>query len=253
MGRTSKDLEATVERVERLRLRYDQLRRRLMRTIGTDDLERLDTSIARRRARIRHLDAQIEALESDRERLRGELIGCLHGAEALLVDLVDQLETLDGPAWSPTPIVGYSVFAVTDGRVTDGDHLWQESLLRPQCPGGLEDQPHEDASCRNEACGVLAWKTLDRLPDPAGGDLAAVVAVSLSGRIVEHTNGYRGETGRVAAMLAFDEDRWFRTRNREQIRSFITAPIDTFESLAAPIPGDGMLYLELDLFFGSVP
>ena len=41
MGWTSKDLEETVARVERLRLRYDTLKRRLRRADGVDDIERL--------------------------------------------------------------------------------------------------------------------------------------------------------------------------------------------------------------------
>lgn len=253
MSWTSKDLESTIERVQRLRDRYDLLRRRLRRTDGTDDIERLESSIARRRARIRHLDAQIDALDAERDRLRGEIVGCLHGAEALLVDLIDNLESLDGPCWTPTPIVGYSRFDVVDGALHDGDHRWDGSTLRPACPAGRVSPPHEHAACRGAACGVLVWKALDRLPDVSGAELAAIVEVSISGRIVEHDLGYRGESGRIAALMAFDGGHWFRTRDTDQIEWFTTSPLEAFGNLSAPIPDDGMVYLEVDLFFGGSP
>jgi hypothetical protein len=253
MGWTSKDLESTIERVQRLREKYDLLRRRLRRTDGTDDIERLDVAIARRRARVRHLDEQIDALDAERERLKGEIVGCLHGAEALLIDLVDRLESLDGPCWAPTPIVGYSRFDVVDGALDDGDHTWDEWTLRPACPDGRLSPPHENGACRDGACGVLVWKALDQLPDVSGAKLAALVEVSVSGRIVEHDLGYRGEFGRITALIAFDGGRWFRTRDTDQIEWFTTAPLEAFAELSAPIPDDGMLYLEADLFFGERP
>ena len=73
----------------------------------------------------------------------------------------------------------------------------------------------------------------------------------MSGRVVEHVDGYRAEVGEVISLVAFDDARWFRTRHSQQIDSFITSPTETFDQLAAPIPADAMLYVELDLFLGN--
>jgi hypothetical protein len=248
---TSDRLEETVQRVNRLRDRYDTLKRRLRRADGVDQIERLDASILRRRGRIRHINSQIERLVEERDRLEGEVLGCFHGAEALLVDLIDRLEALDGPSWSPDPIPGYSLLEVVRDVVHDGDHTWPEPMLRPGCPTGRPDTPHERVACASAACGVLAWKSLDKLPDLGANELRAVVEIALSGKVVEHTDGYRAEVGEIVALVAFDETRWFRSRDPDQIDSFVAAPVVTFDLLAAPIPVDAMLYVELDLFLGG--
>lgn len=249
----TEDLESATERVARLRHRYEELRRRLRRSLGVDDIARLDASIGRRRARIHHLNAQIEALEEERSKLEGEVVGCLHGAEALLNDLVDQLESLDGPAWSPTPIVGFTLLHIADGSIDDGDHRWSGAALSPTCPNGATGLPHAFGPCVDQACGVLAWKTLDRMSEVAGANLAAIAQVSMTGRVVEHTDGYRAAHGALTALVAFDGGRWFRTRDPGQIEAFATSPASTFATLAAPIPHDAMLYVEVDLFLGRHP
>lgn len=251
MDWTSDRLEATVERVNRLRLRYDTLKRRLRRADGVDEIERLDASILRRRTRMRHLDAQIERLVQERDRLEGEVLGCFHGAEALLVDLIDRLEALDGPSWSPEPIPGYVVFEIVVGTIHDGDHRWAAPTLRPECPSGIQDAPHTRAGCVSQACGVLAWKSIEDLPDLDGGGLRAVAELAMNGRVIEHTHGYRAEFAQLVAIVAFDDNRWFHSRDAEQIDAFVSAPAETFAALAAPIPADAMLYVELDLFFGA--
>ena len=251
MGRTSKDLEETVARVQRLRSRYDTLKRRLRRADGVDEVERLDASIQRRRSRIRHLDTQIDRLMDERDRLEGEILGCFHGAEALLADLIDKLEALDGPSWSPEPVPAFTILEIEDGTIQDGDHVWRTPLLRPGCPSGRWDGPHESSPCSALACGVLAYKSIDKLPGIGGGGLRAVAEVALSGRVIEHVDGYRAEVGEIVSLVAFDETRWFRTRYPGQIDWFVAAPSATFEELAAPIPADAMLYVELDLFLGN--
>jgi hypothetical protein len=248
---TSNDLEQTVERVNRLRLRYDTLKRRLRRADGVDEVERLDVSIRRRRARIRHLDSQIDRLMEERDRLEGEVLGCFHGAEALLVDLIDRLEALDGPSWSPDPIPGFTILGVIDGVAHDGDHAWTTPVLRPDCPSGRPDAPHERAACARLACGLLAWKSIEKLPEIGGHGLRAVAEVAMSGRVIEHTEGYRAEVGEIVSVMAFDDTRWFRSRYSGQIDWFIAEPTETFEALAAPIPADAMLFVELDLFLGG--
>jgi hypothetical protein len=248
---TSNDLQQTVERVNQLRLRYDTLKRRLRRADGVDEIERLDVSIQRRRSRIRHLNSEIDRLMEERDRLEGEVLGCFHGAEALLVDLIDRLETLDGPSWSPDPIPGFSILEAVGGVLHDGDHAWTTPVLRPSCPSVGPNAPHERAACAALACGVLAWKSIDKLPEIGGAGLRAVAEVAMSGRVIEHTDGYRAEVGEIVSVVAFDDTRWFRSRYVGQIDWFVAQPIETFEQLAAPIPADAMLYVELDLFLGG--
>lgn len=247
------DLESTWQRVRGLRHRYDTLRRRLRRADGVEDVDRLDASIGRRQARIRHLTSQIEALEAERTRLEEEVVGCLHGAEALLIDLVDHLERLDGPAWSPTPIRGFTLLDVVAGKLHDGDHPWSGSTLSPTCPHGLDGLPHVEDPCGRQACGVLAWKALDSVSEVSGVELAAVAELSMTGRVVEHADGYRSQHAALTALIAFDGNRWFRSRDPEQISTFARYPEQTFSTLAAPFPDDAMLYLEVDLFLGRHP
>ena len=250
MGWTSKDLGETAARVDRLRYRYDTLKRRLRRADGVDEVGRLDASIRRRSNQVHHLNAQIDRLTGERDLLEREILGCLHGAEALLVDLIDRLEALEGPSWSPDPVPGYTVLAVEGGVIHDGDHVWITPLLRAGCPSGHPDAPHERAACAELACGVLAYKSIDKLPEISGGALRAVAELAMSRRVIEHVDGYRAEVGEITSLVAFDDAHWFRTRDPNQIDSFVAAPAETFEEMAAPIPSDAMLYVELDLFLG---
>lgn len=251
MGRPSKDLEKTVARVNRLRHRYDTLKRRLRRTDGVDEVERLDASIQRRRNRLRHLNAQIDRLVDERDQLEREILGCFHGAEALLIDLIDGLEALEGPSWSPEPVPGYTILDVVGPFIHDGDHTWSTPTLQPGCPTERPDPPHQAPACAELPCGVLAYRSIDGLPAISGGTLQAVAELAMSGRVIEHVDGYRAQVGEIVSLVAFDDTNWFQTRNPDQIESFVIEPVETFDTLAAPIPPDAMMYVELDLFFGS--
>ena len=121
------------------------------------------------------------------------------------------------PMWSPTPIVGYRVWTLkADGVYGSVGHRWAAPTLTAQCmergSGDPAGAPHlaSQGACR-AGCGVNAFSTPASLVRSARSFAAPRVfagpawpvfgAVGLSGRVVEHGDGYRGQHARVIALV----------------------------------------------------
>ncbi|NND04649.1 MAG: hypothetical protein HKN91_17885 [Acidimicrobiia bacterium] len=105
--------------------------------------------------------------------------------------------------WSPEPIVGYRVWNVFRDRMQGFHSVWREPAFSAQCtlPDAETAAPHIVDGCE---CGVYAAKDPAWLKSHFAGAVAgprvALGRVALSGRVVEHTDGFRAQEARVIAI-----------------------------------------------------
>ena len=249
MAWLSDEIQHQEARIDALKARYEQLHRLSTPSDGDHVLHRLQGAVRRRRARFNALSTQIRDLNSERDRLETEVMRCLQGIEALLLDLVEDLEAATGPCWSPTPVTGFTSFVAIEGAMHDGDHVWASNTLNPACPrwSGATG-PHESEDCVQGGCGVHVFKSFREVPAPTGSCLTAIAEVALHGRVVEHSEGYRGAVGVVTALIAFDENNWIRTRTTDEIAQLMSTPDASFAASRVLIPANTMMYLEADAY-----
>ena len=67
--------------------------------------------------RIEHIRSQIEALGEESATLQRELLGYRKALTAHVADVVDRLLVEFGETWSPTPVVGYRLWALYPNRL----------------------------------------------------------------------------------------------------------------------------------------
>lgn len=127
--------------------------------------------------------------------------------EAWLAEMqrLDERVLLEAPMWSPTPVVGYRVWQMADRGMRGAWSTWSRPEYTAKCPkgGGV---PHTGRRCSmvGSGCGVYATKSLDSLvTEYSIGPTTrhAMAVVGLSGRVIEHTHGYRAERATVIALV----------------------------------------------------
>lgn len=129
------------------------------------------------------------------------------------------------PLWSPTPIIGYRMWRMhPDGVVEATGYRWPtpslSAVCRPRRSNLQPGAPHRrtDSACAG-LCGINAYatpqalvKAAERTPtrqrltsglSPIGNPLPEGVygTVALSGRVVEHEDGYRAEHAEVTCLV----------------------------------------------------
>jgi hypothetical protein len=191
-------------RVSALRERLDVLRERYG-SVGEDlrPLESLEQHIARRNSRIEILQQRIVEARAEIGRLSRERVGYLAGIEALLDDLIPKIEQRYGEGWTPAAIPGYRMWNVVDGQVVGAVTPWTDRSKSAVCLNGVSgvDLPHSNGRCGPPACGVYATKQpeyvfarMQRMRNWAIG------LVGLTGKVVEHTHGFRAHTATIEAL-----------------------------------------------------
>ncbi len=106
--------------------------------------------------------------------------------------------------WSPDPVVGWRSWRWT-GRVLKGsfEREWPSDVMEAECVV-CSDSPGWDCPC-----GIYAMKDPRLLPVPKHGSLI-VGRVTLTGRVVEHEQGYRASHARITELWVDDSQaaRW---------------------------------------------
>ena len=198
-----------------------------------EGIERVDAGVLRRLVRIRHLDERRSEIETEIRALRAEIGGLESTLEMLAAAAVARIRHERGEVWSPVAMTGYRLW---DSR-PDGFHgfrvQWRTHTLTAECPttGTWDEIPHTDDRCGDPPCGIYAAKDLGELLDSGLGrsdvNRTAVGLVALSGKVVEHRGGYRGELAEVVA-LAYPRDGILHmTADMGEIRR-------TFEGISLP-------------------
>lgn len=133
--------------------------------------------------------------------------------------------------WSPTPVLGFRAWRV--GREVHGAVVpWAGPEYRASClrlPEGPEKEgvPHTEGECGRPPCGIYAAKEARPLVDrpPVGGVRIAYGLVALSGKVVEHTAGYRAAVARVLALAVCDGDLVVALRHPDEVAAFFRNPM----------------------------
>ena len=250
------DIESDVrdqwQRLETYRQRY-----RIEERLGP--IESLENSLVRRRNRRAALSRRLEELEktigetlSELNVVDAEIAGARAAGALLISQVLEQVREEMGEAWSPAPVRGFRVWRIDDNQVKGNQVHWPTPSLSSVClrelPG--EDLPHPMSRCGPPACGIYAVKDLERFPPDVGNglmDRSMLGVVGLTGKVIEHRDGYRGQHGRVMAMSVNHWNRWLLTADPNLIEEFFDNPRDVmFESGAEtkPDPDEVRRFLE---------
>jgi hypothetical protein len=217
------------EQLETYRERYD-----IEDQLGR--LTSLERSITRRHARARALRRRQDELESQLETTRKELTAVeseiarsdLTG-RLLVEEVLSRVKEEMGEVWSPTPILGYRLWAIDETGLRGAKVRWQRPRLGTRClnrvPG--EDVPHSTGKCGPPPCGIYVTKRLDvlrrelRVDDEPG---YAVGVVAMTGKVIEHELGYRAASAEVLAIVARGESSTVATDEPARIERLFNDP-----------------------------
>lgn len=206
----------------------------------------LEKSMNRRRLRSAVLNRRLDELTDQMAEVRAELQaiadeidGSLAAGELLIDEIIEKVRIEMGEAWSPTPVRGYRVWRIADNRVMGNQVLWASPTMTSQClrdvPG--EDLPHPIERCGPPACGIYAVKDLDMFGAElarAVVDRAVVGVVAMSGKVVEHEEGYRAESATAIAVAATSGPIRMISDDRDTIETFFDDPFGAMGRAGSP-------------------
>lgn len=205
-----------------------------------DAVSRLERSIRRRRFRLDATEQRVNELEEmlaesrhqaevlSREIAESRRIGLL-----LIDELIEKVRNDLGEAWTPRAIRGFRMWRVKPGGLHGATNVhWSSPTMEATCLRSvpLEDVPHREARCGPPACGIYTTKRLEDLdPGKAGwlGTDQAVGVVAMSGKVVEHDNGYRAARATVVAIAVRWAMRWMTTSEPEVIEALFADTLNT--------------------------
>lgn len=203
-------------------------------------VSRLDESIRRRRACLEAAGRRVAELERQLAESRHQLAGIEREIEEsariwppLIDEIIDQVRVDFGEAWTPRPVRGFRMWRIgPQGLFGASGVRWTSPTMVATCLRGFpgEDLPHSVARCGPPACGIYATKRIRDLgPDQAGwlGVDQAVGVVALTGKVVEHEEGYRGARATVVAIGVRWATRWVMTSDASLIESLFVDPLTT--------------------------
>ena len=192
--------------------------------------QRLDDRVRSHRARLRFIDEQMVELAAERRRLAQEIAGYEKGLALVLRTEIERLRERHGEAWSPVAIRAYRVWQLDGGRMRGARTVWPDPWLVAECArgGGRAEVPHSDGRCGPPGCGIYAAKHPELLLK--GFAMAwdgAMGLVELTGKVVEHTHGYRGQRAGVVALGLVGGGRWLTTDDPAVIAAAFHDPAQT--------------------------
>ena len=232
-------------------VRWDLLDKYQQRYGITGDDEpalRLERSIKRRKAKAHTLRRRIEELQLQLKKAQRELTAVDHeidgswqAAYLLVEDQIDEIRRQYGEGWSPVPIFGYRLWAIRDTGLFGYRTQWRRPSLTSTCLNNVpgEDVPHSVHRCGPPACGTYATKSLKVLREELGITEVsgyAVGVVALTGKVIEHDQGYRAAHASVAAISATVEMQYLNTNNLKVIQQFFQRPTETLDEHGTPGP-----------------
>jgi hypothetical protein len=146
-----------------------------------------------------------------------------------------------GEFWSPRAVLGFRMWEVR-GRLQGAWRAWDRPFREARCVSGRAerddgDVPHTDGRCGEPPCGIYAFKEPAQLLAsfglPEGSRRNAYGLVALSGKVVEHERGYRGQRARVVAAAVVGRGLVVRVEGIERLQALFLAPEDAVAGLVA--------------------
>lgn len=197
------DLSAAVP--EELRRRLRTLRQRYGKHRSMSAGYRFEVAANRRRFQLAEIRKQIAELEQRAKVIEEELNGFGKGMAALVIEEIAEYEREFPEAWSPTAVFGFRIWVIDEGRLMGARQVWDSPKFTAECATHpqSDDIPHTDESCGRLGCGIYATKALGPLFDlhvrESDRNYAAGL-VALSGKVVEHDDGYRAAQAEVVSV-----------------------------------------------------
>ncbi|NQV07215.1 hypothetical protein HQ535_11745 [bacterium] len=148
--------------------------------------------------------------------------------------------------WSPHAVPGYRMWEVRNGL--QGVYLrWDSPIYEAGCLGRKgaterhdDEVPHTDGRCGRPPCGLYAAREAMDLDFPAlvspGTRRFAVGLVALSGKVVEHTNGYRARRAEVRALAVLGKGVVVFIDDRQTIARVFANPPGALAEIEAERP-----------------
>ena len=143
--------------------------------------------------------------------------------------------------WSPRPVLGFRMWDVR-GRLQGAFQAWDRPVRVARCVSGRTERddgevPHTDGRCGQPPCGIYAFREPAQLLAsfglPEGSRRRVYGLVALSGKVVEHERGYRGQRASVVAAAVVGGGRLVRVEGIERMFSLFRAPDEAVAGLIA--------------------
>lgn len=208
-----------------------------------EQIDSLERSIQRRKARrsavrrrLDDLEGQLETARAESRALESEIEGSRSAGALLIDDILDRVRREHGEVWSPTPVRGYRVWSIRANTIFGNQTQWHGPELAGRCLRGVpgEDIPHSMKRCGPPACGIYAVKSLDMFPPEVASSQinhTVVGVVGMAGKVVEHEFGYRAQRATAIAVVAHDEDRRVAATSPADIDAIFRSPEQTIARL----------------------
>lgn len=217
------------QRLEVYRQRYT-IEHRLAPIVSLEkSLSRREMKSAALARRLDQLEGQIGQVRSELAAVEAEIEGSRQAGALLIEEILDQVQIELGETWSPSPMRGFRVWRIDDGRVMGNQVPWDSPTLTSRClrelPG--DDLPHPVDRCGPPACGIYAVKHLDMFPPGVAGGVihnSVVGVVAMQGKVVEHEDGYRAQKATAIALSANDGRRRLLTADPGEIETLFSDP-----------------------------
>lgn len=226
------DLAFGTDNAQRLAELRDTVRRyqdRYGELEGMVDLDKANSALASRRRRFEHLAAEQQRIQKELRSTASEVERIERWMEFCLEDVVTRTREKHAEGWSPTPVLGYRLWAVGAQCLHGVKMAWSSRKMTATClsRGDQGEIPHTDGRCGRLGCGVYAAKSVDPLYrefDVAGIGDVALGLVALTGKVVEHDSGYRAAEAEIIALGACFGDHVLLTADPHLIDAVIADP-----------------------------
>lgn len=195
----------TTQRLADLRRSVRRYQDRYGELAGMIDLKKANDAMASRQRRLAKLAEEAARIEAEMHSMSSEVQRIERWVEFCLEDVIERAKRDHAEGWSPAPVLGYRLWGVGNEFLYGVKIPWESRTLEATCLAhrGSDEIPHTDGRCGRLGCGVYAAKTVAPLYTEfdvsAIGDLA-IGLVALTGKVVEHVDGYRGAAATVVAL-----------------------------------------------------
>ncbi len=219
------------ERLRALRARYGRHR-------ADSAGYRFEVATNRRRFQLAEIRKQIAELEERARVIESELQGFGKGMLVLVREEIAAYESEFPEAWSPTGVPGFRIWVLDEGRLVGARRPWTEPEFEATCNAfpDSDEIPHTDERCGRLGCGVYATRELRPLLEShvREGDCGyAAGRVEMSGKVVEHEDGYRAQKAIVVAVALIGRDREVYTTDRSVIQLIFRNPVAALDAPAS--------------------
>lgn len=199
--------QETNPRVAELRRTLQRYVERYGRLGGMVDVEKANSAMGFRQRRLDRLLEEEARIKGEIRAMASEITRIQKWVEFCLEDAVERVKQEHKEGWSPLPVLGFRLWWIGDGALNGVKAPWLNRKMTAVCltRGGDVEIPHSDGRCGRLGCGVYAAKTIEPLYrdfDVKSIKDVALGLVAMTGKVVEHDDGYRAAEVTVVALAA---------------------------------------------------